>query len=188
MKSPFNEIQQLQEEQREGWVPEHKPAVATPRTNHEGFTVRRLGAEIQAVPAQFARQLERELAELNQRLIDRQESNQAQLIRIEAGWREELRGSQAQVLALREALETTREAYAMTLIGMGESEVLAVADAALSGPPLPVVPLEDVIPLLDALKIIFSNPGSIHGETGIFDSLEISRGAIAKFQSQHSLP
>lgn len=44
----------------------------------------------QIVHIDFARQLEREIAELNQRLIDRQESFQAQLVRIENTWREKL--------------------------------------------------------------------------------------------------
>jgi hypothetical protein len=110
---PFTELQEIQEAQREGCVPEpastreewmqFEPAVATPRTDGAA----RKGAYLtagnypetcgkQIVHIEFARQLEREIAELNQRLIDRQESNQSQLIRIEDGWREKLRESQAQ--------------------------------------------------------------------------------------------
>jgi hypothetical protein len=44
------------------------------------------------------------IAEINQRLIERQESFQAQLIRIEDGWREKLREKDAQIVALLSAL------------------------------------------------------------------------------------
>ena len=64
-----------------------------------------------AVQGDFARKLERErdgareaITELNQRLIERQESFQAQLIRIEDGWRERLREKDAQIVALLSAL------------------------------------------------------------------------------------
>jgi len=45
----------------------------------------------QCVSKDFARRLERERNDLTQRLRERQESFQAQLIRIEDGWREKLR-------------------------------------------------------------------------------------------------
>jgi len=45
------------------------------------------------------------IAELNQRLIERQESFQAQLIRIEDTWREKLKEQAEQIAALRSALD-----------------------------------------------------------------------------------
>lgn len=106
-----------------------------------------------------ANQAQNAVAELNQRLIERQESFQAQLIRIEDGWREKLRESLAQVLALREALEMV---LPMVLSYHQLSVEISVDDpalqfaynravAALSTPPPPCVPLEDVRPLVDAL-------------------------------------
>lgn len=80
----------------------------TPRTDAVSFNVditygglkRRIETDI--VEARFARQLEQELTtirnaavenirELNSRLIERQESFQTQLIRIEDTWREKLK-------------------------------------------------------------------------------------------------
>lgn len=83
----------------------------TPRTDAASFNVditygglkRRIETDV--VEARFARQLEQELTatrnaavenlrELNDRLIERQESFQAQLIRIEDTWREKLKQAQ----------------------------------------------------------------------------------------------
>jgi len=94
------------------------------------------------------------VVELNQRLIERQESFQAQLIRIEDTWRRELAKFQAQVLALREALGkcTFKDWFDSDQTG----EVVVSLDAAkvraaLSSPPPPVVKLEDVRPLVVAI-------------------------------------
>jgi hypothetical protein len=98
--SPFTELQQIQEAQREGCVPEHKPAVATPRTDKLEYDQE---CNFDVPWEDECRKMEVEITELNHRLIDRQKSVQAQLIRIEDGWREKLRESQAQIVALRDA-------------------------------------------------------------------------------------
>lgn len=97
--------------------------------------------------------------EMNQRLIDRQESNQAQLIRIEDGWREKLRESQAQVLALREAYAAAKafiESHAadpdLTEEMVTNYAVYQEKAAALSAAPLPVVAMDDVRLLVSAVK------------------------------------
>lgn len=233
--SPFTEIQALQETQREGWVPEGKRSIPTPRTDAAVESIKANYFRGQIVAPEFARTLERELAELNQRLIDRQESFQAQLIRIEDGWREKLRekteeaniylsqvtGAIGQVEACdtlnRSLLIQNREKDAQILAlrerhfkiaalsaGWDEDGSIGPVDplswesvgrlsmdyarSALSTPPPLVVPLEDVRPLLDALKIIAANPGACHGPICIYDSGPIATGAIAKFTTQHPLP
>ena len=66
----------------------------------------------EVVMADFARNLERErnearqaISDLNQRLIERQESFQAQLIRIEDAWREKLSEAREDAKKLRDALD-----------------------------------------------------------------------------------
>lgn len=90
----------------------------TPRTDAASFNVdityggskRRI--ETDTVEARVARQLERELIEvrnearihireLNDRLIERQESFQAQLIRIEGTWREKLKEKDEEIRLLK---------------------------------------------------------------------------------------
>lgn len=66
----------------------------TPRTNSELKNGYRFSDALDAnvyINANFARQLERDIRELNDRLIERRESFQAQLIRIENTWREKLK-------------------------------------------------------------------------------------------------
>jgi len=141
-------------------------------------------------------------AELNQRLIDRQESFTAQVVRIEDTWREKLLTERAekdakiaeqavQIVVLRGCLEhlTSKDWYQD-----GEDEkVVCVLNgkkvrAALSTPAPKVVLLEDVTPLLDALKIIAANPGASHGPSCLYDSGPIATGAIAKFTTKHPQP
>jgi hypothetical protein len=132
---------------------------------------------------------------------DLQELQEAQLIRIEEGWREKLRESQAQILALREALVGCASRLQIELCRQnGEvipdsaknapsalQNILNIAKAMSPSPP-PVVPLEDVRPLLDALKIITANPGASHGPCCLYDSGPIAARVIAKFTTQHPLP
>lgn len=95
------------------------------------------------------------VAELNQRPIERQNSFQAQLIRIEETWREKLRESQAQVVALRDALTQYREAFSDGPENCGcilWEKVDEIAAAALSCPPPPCVPLAEAQSLADALQ------------------------------------
>lgn len=105
------------------------------------------------------------VAELNQRLIDRTESHTAQTIRIEDTWREKLRESQAQVVALRDALTQYREAFSDGPENCGcilWEKVDEIAAAALSCPPPPCVPMADAVPLLEAISAIHQPLG---GET-----------------------
>lgn len=95
------------------------------------------------------------VAELNQRLIDRTESHTAQTIRIEDTWREKLRGSQSQVVALRDALTQYREAFSDGPENCGcilWEKVDEIAAAALSCPPPPCVPMAEAQSLADALQ------------------------------------
>lgn len=95
------------------------------------------------------------VSELNQRLIDRTDSHTAQTIRIEDTWREKLRESQAQVVALRDALTQYREAFSDGPENCGcilWEKVDEIAAAALSCPPPPCVPLAEAQSLADALQ------------------------------------
>lgn len=95
------------------------------------------------------------VSELNQCLIDRTESHTAQTIRIEDTWREKLRESQAQVVALRDALTQYREAFSDGPENCGcilWGKVDEIAAAALSYPPPPCVPLAEAQSLADALQ------------------------------------
>ncbi len=95
------------------------------------------------------------ITELNQRLIDRTESHTAQTIRIEDTWRDKLRESQAQVVALRDALTQYREAFSDGPENCGcilWGKVDEIAAAALSYPPPPCVPLAEAQSLADALQ------------------------------------
>ena len=110
--SPFKALQDLQEEQREGWV----------------------------APTTFESSREAEIAELNQRLIDRQESFTAQIVRIEETWREKLRESQVCCDKQTEMLDFQ-----------------AKRNASLSGA------LEDAISLLD--RAVMEETPDDYGET-----------------------
>lgn len=106
-----------------------------------------------------------------------------------------------QIVALREALiGCSKRLQVNTANFLGEpipatcqdapsalDNIKAVA-AALSTHALPVVVLEDVRPLLDALKIIAANPGASHGPNFLYDSGPIATGAIAKFNAKHPQP
>jgi peptidoglycan hydrolase CwlO-like protein len=76
---PFKAIQDAQETQREGWMAEIKPMSSL--------------------------DYQQSITELNQRLIDRQESFQAQLVRIEETWREKLVESKAEIDRLKKEIE-----------------------------------------------------------------------------------
>ncbi len=145
-------------------------------------------------------QLERDIAELNQRLIERQESFQAQLVRIEETWREKLRESQAQVVAMRDALTQYREAFSDGPENCGcilYEKVDEIAAAALSTPPPPVVPLADVLPLVEALRrfrdMVLHERGTF-AEENIPVNLILSAfdceiyNAVATLESKHPLP
>lgn len=129
------------------------------------------------------------VAELNQRLIDRQESFQAQLIRIEDTWREKLRESQAQVFALREALEYALDPEYLQEISSSRMEddadqsVVHCAHqmfrAALSTPPPPCVPLADVMPLVEAMdKIHHWHDSCYNPETQKDEGMVVSAEAV----------
>lgn len=133
--------------------------------------------------------LKQAIAELNQRLIDRQESFQAQLIRIEDTWREKLRESQAQVLALREALEYALDPEYLQAISSSRTEddadqsVVHCAHqmfrAAISTPPPPVVPMADVVPLVEAMdKIHHWHDSCYNPETQKDEGMVVSAEAV----------
>lgn len=93
--SPFKEIQDLQDQQREGWMPESD----TPETDatRKDVMAGRWSLVEKGGFLEKLEKLERErnearqqVAELTQRLQERQESFQTQLIRIEDTWREKL--------------------------------------------------------------------------------------------------
>ena len=164
MNSPssFAAIQAIQEEQREGWMTDHQ----------------------------------QQIADLNQRLIERQESFTAQIVRIENTWREKLLTERAE----KDAKIAEQAAQIVALMDVcnvayktprGESlsdHALECLEQALSTPAPPCVLMEDVTPLLDALKIIAANPGASHGPNFLYDSGPISIGAIAKFNAKHPQP
>ena len=85
----------------------------TPRTDAESFLSRGMGI-VCTLPkeavVEFARTLERENAELNERLIDRQRTLMETLIENRNLKRELAKGNLAQILALRTAIEETLEA------------------------------------------------------------------------------
>lgn len=123
------------------------------------------------------------VAELNQRLF------QAQLIRIEDTWREKLRESQAQVLALREALEYALDPEYLQAISSSRMEddadqsVVHCAHqmfrAAISTPPPPVVPMADVVPLVEAMdKIHHWHDSCYNPETQKDEGMVVSAEAV----------
>lgn len=153
----------------------------------------------------FARRLELERdearsanAELNQRLIERQESFQAQLIRIEDGWREKLREKDAQIVALREALEYALEPEYLQAINTSymadDADRSVVYSAhemfrkALSAPAPAVVPLEDVHLLLDgepAMIVRNAKDGYPEGREDRFLSIEERIASLKQFAADY---
>ena len=93
-----------------------------------------------------------QIAELNQRLIDRRESFQTQLVRIESTWREKLCEAQAQIVTLRKALEMAKRALINCHSPLSIAAYVNDITRALSSPPPPVVPMKDVKPLVEALR------------------------------------
>ena len=158
-QSPFTALQELQEEQREGYAP---PRRMTPL--QESMEIRQQLAEKDAKIAEQAAQI----AALRGALASNRE-NTCELMGERHWWKDE-----------------PRCGYAEQYKAMQKD--VADADVALSTPAPPVVPLEDVIPLLDALKIIAANPGASHGPSCLYDSGPISTGAIAKFNAKHLQP
>lgn len=111
------------------------------------------------------KQLDQAISDLNSRLIERQESFQAQLIRIDDAWRYKLREKDAQIVALREALEECGfRAEKIQSIRWGNDGdcgasfnaalIENAAAKALSTPAPAVVPLEDVRMMSDELRSI----------------------------------
>jgi len=100
----------------------------------------------------------------------------------------------AQIVALRKALQDAtdnclwRSDNEHPLSAAESQRIYNKAIAALSTPAPKVVLLEDVTPLLDALKIIAANPGASHGPSCLYDSGPIATGAIAKFNAKHPQP
>jgi len=114
--SPFKEIQALQEEQREGWMPAKSDTPETDAASMAWY------GEKDAVSGDFARKLERERNDLTQRLRERQESFQAQLIRIEDGWREKLVESRKDADRLYNALSPVAWLHSMAKDGEAYNE------------------------------------------------------------------
>lgn len=116
------------------------------------------------VSPEIARQLERErdearegIHELNQRLIERRESFQAQLIRIEDTWREKLINERAekdaQIVALREALAIMLDsAHPRPVENPHMFKAWGKAKNILLTAPPPVLTVEDVKPLVALLR------------------------------------
>ena len=107
----------------------------------------------------FARRLELErnearqsIAALNQRLTERQESFQAQLIRIEDVWREKLREKDTQIVAFQNAVQPFLDVVFVDPSDRKLANAAKAVEAALSAPAPAVVPLEDVRPLIEAVK------------------------------------
>ena len=96
----------------------------------------------------------------------------------------------AQIVARREQLGSFVAQYGCSCGHPACRDCWRTKDAneALSAPAPPVVPLADVTPLLDALKIIAANPGASHGPNFLYDSGPIATGAIAKFNAKHPQP
>jgi len=127
---------------------------------------------------QHAAKMEADVAELNQRLIDRRESFQTQVIRIEETWRERMgralvshfaftsslrtliKDKDAQVLAFRKTLQYIRDVMVLEPAPkLGQTnwpQLVKDANSTLSTPPPPCVPLEDVLPLVKALSHCFA--------------------------------
>ena len=104
------------------------------------------------------KQLDQAISDFNQRLIERQESFQAQLIRIEDAWRYKLREKDAQIVALREALQSIASEASKIWLATAPVPDIAIiekiAETALITPPPAVVPLEDVRMMSDELRSI----------------------------------
>jgi hypothetical protein len=132
-----------------------------------------------------ARMLEKDaqIAELNQRLIDRRESFQTQLVRIESTWREKLCEAQAQIVALRDALGAYAEFHGGCEhhpddcpLEEDECRICHALNKAFSTPPPPVVPLEDVKPLVEALRAISKQKLSKELDTDEHQSADFEYG------------
>lgn len=158
----------MQDQQREGWVPESVgPDIVpdTPRTN----------ALRSRYPAHSGKRYSDELT-------------------LCAVLETELIGKNAQIVALREAItsvlsgmDATDPDYTGSIAGEISTAEFDRLNKALSTPAPKVVPLEDVRPLIDALKIIAANPAAKHGPNCLYDSGPIATGAIAKFTTTHPL-
>ncbi len=125
------------------------------------------------------------IAGLNQRLIERQESFQAQLIRIEDEWRSELRGKNAQIFALRKALTDYEEAFCDGPENCSlrcYEEVSERAKEALSAPPPAVVALEDVGPLIEAAENTRHYGTTFNPETGKTEGVIVSANSFWKLK------
>lgn len=148
--SPFAEIQRLQDEQREGWVPE---------TPFEGST-------------------QYDLAEKDAKIVEQA----AQIVALRRMLDHIATKTHCAAMAGPAAIPTLEQVWT-------EFDLISIqASVILSTPAPPVVPLEDVKPLLDALKIIAANPGASHGPSCLYDSGPIATGAIAKFNAKHPQP
>lgn len=184
-QSPFTALQALQEEQREGCVP-------TPKTDEIMRGIEAIVAEKDAA-----------ITDLNQRLIDRQESFTAQIVRIEDAWREKLLTERAekdaQIVALRDELEGIK-LYMQSDWSKrpcdGEAQVINRIQQALSTPAPSCVPLKDVRILVDAAQRIQHwhdaafNPETSQTE-GMIVSVEAVRGLwknLESFTAKHPQP
>jgi len=215
--SPFTEIQQIQEAQREGCVPEHKPTLET------------IKAEIRQAPLHHRLKLSQD--RIGAMCKDGRGPSMSVPVRavdddffivttLEDAARE-LAEKDAQILALREALgkinrwhgefpETGRfwdrdtkaepMSYSAAFGSNGERDFMrAIAKSALSAPPPPVVSLEDVLPLVEVLRYIAKQKlsselvddeqrDSADYEYGYDTCVEKSREVLSQFTTQHPLP
>ena len=125
MKSPFTPIHAIQDEQREGWVAESKP----------------LEAQLADKDAQIAQlQSERE----NWRV--------SSVCRDMKAERDEAHAQILALLAELQGIKTYMRSDPITRPCDGNAQVINRIERVLSTPPPPVVPLEDVKPLVDAVR------------------------------------
>ena len=163
-QSPFAAIQELQEEQREGWMSDHQQTRAEWLHSHGAPKNWLIYTQAETNVLQLAIQTYKdELAEKDAKLAEQA----------------------AQIVALRDVCNV---AYKTPRGESLSDHALECLEQALSTPAPPCVLMEDVTPLLDALKIIAANPGASHGPNFLYDSGPISTGAIAKFTTKYPQP
>ena len=130
------------------------------------------------------------IAELNQRLIDRQVSFQTQLVKIEGGWREKLKESQSQIVALREAVQPFLSVVFVDPqdrpLARAANEIGELLD---STPPPPCVPLEDAKALLNTLQIVLKSAmPHATANPAMHTDWNTANSSVHLFLAKHPLP
>lgn len=170
--SPFAEVQRIQDEQREGWVPARKLPTPTPRTDAAIQSINEAHFRGKIIAPIFAATLELELAAKDAKIAE------------QAG----------QIVALRGCLEHLRSKdwfnnpyYTTEVVGIINASKVR---AALSTPAPKVVPLEEAKALADALENLRDEqngpPLERHKEhwQAAYDT---ANKVLAEFNSKHPL-